>query len=204
MPTALDLSSIRARLAALPSDAGPAPRAGGHAAVAAVLRDGRDGRDGHGAEILFIRRAEHPHDPWSGHMAFPGGRHDATDADLLATAVRETLEEVGLDLRAHGTLLARLPDQPAIARSRRIDMVITPYVFALGDGAAALAPDPAEVAEALWTPLAPLLRDEGAARFAYVHEGRELQLPCFDIGGRIVWGLTHAMLGQLLAALRGP
>src|SRR4051812_3842337 len=55
------------------------------AAVAAILRDAAEG-----PEILFIRRAEHPQDPWSGHMAFPGGREEPGDADLLETAIRET------------------------------------------------------------------------------------------------------------------
>ncbi len=67
-----------------------APRA----AVALVLRDAGPG----GIELLFIRRAEHEKDPWSGHMGFPGGRAEPGDAGLEGTAVRETLEETGLDL----------------------------------------------------------------------------------------------------------
>ena len=87
-----------------------APRA----AVAAILRDGGPG--GEGAELFFIIRAEAPKDPWSGHIAFPGGRRDPEDETLLATAIRETREEVGIDL-ARGELVARLPDVPAFIRS---------------------------------------------------------------------------------------
>jgi 8-oxo-dGTP pyrophosphatase MutT (NUDIX family) len=199
MPKALDLQTVRTRLTRLPADAGPRTPGERRAAVAALLREVDAA---HGTEILFIRRAEHPLDPWSGHMAFPGGRHDEGDADLLATVVRETFEEIGLDLRAHGALLGRLPELPAVARGQRVDMVITPYVFALGRADAALRPNPAEVAEVVWAPLAPLLRGEGAARYAYVHEGRELQLPSVRVGEHVVWGLTHAMLQQLFAALR--
>ena len=65
------------------------------AAVAALLRPGSDG-----AEFLFIHRADDPRDHWSGHMAFPGGRVEPTDADSLAAALRETREEVDLDLSA--------------------------------------------------------------------------------------------------------
>ena len=65
---------------------------GRRAAVALVLRERDDGRP----ELLFIRRAEHEKDPWSGHMGFPGGRAERGDASLEATAVRETLEETGL------------------------------------------------------------------------------------------------------------
>ncbi|MCA9639821.1 MAG: NUDIX domain-containing protein, partial [Myxococcales bacterium] len=73
---------------------------GRFAAVAAVLRP-----TDADTEVLLIRRAEHEGDPWSGHMAFPGGRHDPTDPDLLTTARRETLEEVGLDLSRRARLL---------------------------------------------------------------------------------------------------
>jgi hypothetical protein len=87
---------IRERMAASVVDAahttteslseGPAP---GRAAVAIVLRDVEDG-----PQVLLIRRAEHVGDPWSGHMAFPGGREDPEDESLLATAIRETREEL--------------------------------------------------------------------------------------------------------------
>ncbi|NNL85157.1 MAG: NUDIX domain-containing protein, partial [Myxococcales bacterium] len=50
-------------------------------------------------EVLFIERARHPDDPWSGHMALPGGRLDPVDASLRAAAERETREEVGVELR---------------------------------------------------------------------------------------------------------
>ena len=75
------------------------------AAVAAILRPnvGIAGYD-----ILFIRRAEYEGDPWSGHMALPGGRVDPQDRDEEAAAIREVHEEVGIDLRAQGRLLGRL------------------------------------------------------------------------------------------------
>src|SRR5215471_21768996 len=78
------------------------------AAVAAILRD-REGE----AEVLLIRRAQKTGDPWSGHMAFPGGRQDPSDLDLLHTAVRETQEEVGLELSPGRNLIGRLDDLPA-------------------------------------------------------------------------------------------
>ena len=81
------------------------------AAVATILREGLEG-----PEVLLIRRAENPRDPWSGHMAFPGGREAPEDRDLLATAVRETHEEVGLDLQRSAHLLGRLDALPAVAR----------------------------------------------------------------------------------------
>ena len=196
MDAAFDLPSLESRLASYAS-ASDSSEPGKRAAVAAILRPGPAAT---GAEILLVRRAEHPNDPWSGHMALPGGRHDATDPDLETTAIRETREEVGLDLTQHGQRLARLPDHPAIARGVRVGLVIAPFVFALRSEAP-LVPNE-EIAEALWTPLAPLARGEGAGTFAYNHNGTLFDLPYLDVGGRRVWGLTYQMLQVLFDALR--
>src|SRR5262245_34151321 len=94
------IAGLRTRLSAS-REARPADF-GERAAVAAILLPRDDT-----FEILLIRRAERPTDLWSGHMAFPGGRRSPEDRDLLATAVRETEEEVGLDLARHGELVGR-------------------------------------------------------------------------------------------------
>lgn len=164
------------------------------AAVAAVLRP----RPG-GAEVLLIRRAAREGDPWSGHMALPGGREDMADPDLCHTATRETHEEVGLDLTRYGRLLGRLDDIPAIARGRRIGMTIAPFVFELVEERPLVTNE--EVEEVIWAPLSPLARGETATTVDYVLEGRRLELPAFDVRGRIVWGLTYRMLESLFAVL---
>jgi 8-oxo-dGTP pyrophosphatase MutT (NUDIX family) len=186
-----DLASIAERLSASRALA-RAPADGSRAAVAAILRPGPEG-----AEVLFIRRAERAGDPWSGHMAFPGGRRDAGDADLFATAVRETREEVGIDLDASATLLGRLEDLEAVAKARRTGLVIAPFVFALErDVPFTIASR--EVAEALWAPLAPLARGEGASTLRY---GASLELPCWHVHGHVVWGLTYRMMQTLFDAI---
>nr|WP_153823481.1 CoA pyrophosphatase [Polyangium spumosum] len=168
------------------------------AAVAAILRAPRGG---HEAEILLIRRSEREGDPWSGHMAFPGGRREPSDPSLYYTALRETEEEIGLDLAQHARFLARLEDVPAVARARRVGLTITPFVFALEE------PEPppfilsAEVAEVVWAPLGPMARGQTAARYAYNYEGNMLDLPAFAVEQRIVWGLTHRMLEMLFEVL---
>ena len=86
----------------VPADSAPWPEAR-LAAVAAVLRVVDE------PELLFIKRAEVAHDPWSGHVAFPGGRMEPDDESLEATAIRETFEELSLDLKA-GQMLGRLDD----------------------------------------------------------------------------------------------
>ncbi len=83
------------------------------AAVALIFRAGGSGEP----ELLFIRRAEYPGDPWSGQVAFPGGRSEEGDSSLEDTAVRETLEETGIDIRASGRILGALDElQPQSVR----------------------------------------------------------------------------------------
>jgi 8-oxo-dGTP pyrophosphatase MutT (NUDIX family) len=192
-----DLAAIAARLAAEEAMEAAATEER-QAAVAAILRAPPGGEE---AEILLIRRAERAGDPWSGHMAFPGGRRDPADPSLYHTALRETAEEVGIDLALHGRLIARLPDLPAVARGRRVGMTIAPFVFALDLPEMPLIVPNDEVAEALWTPLGPLARGERVATYPYQHEGQLYEMPGFQVGERIVWGLTHRMLELLFGAL---
>lgn len=173
------------------SERKPAERA---AAVAAILRDRPDG-----AEVLLIRRAARHGDPWSGHMAFPGGREDPVDRDLLATALRETHEEIGLDLDRAGRAIGRLDDVPAIARGRRVGMTIAPFVFALLEDRPLVTNE--EVEEVLWVPLALLLSGDSDTHVSYELDGQHLSLPAFDVRGRIVWGLTYRMLESLFDVL---
>ncbi len=192
------LDDLRARLAERELAAARVVEGEKRAAVGAILRTGAVG-----PEILLIKRADKEGDPWSGQMAFPGGRHEPGDVDLVHTVQRETLEEVGLDLRREGELLARLDDVHAVARGRHVGLVIAPFVFALrGRGDAELRPN-AEVAEALWTPIAPLWRGEAATTFPYVHEGQQLDFPALKVGHHVVWGLTYRMLTLLFEALAG-
>ena len=174
--------------------AGGAPRA----AVALVLRDG--GPDG--IELLLIRRAEHDLDPWSGHVGFPGGRAEPGDAGLEATAVRETLEETGLDLAGNGERLGALDEVKALARGRPVDLVIAPFVFRLRrrlDGAPSR-----EVVSLHWLPLGRLLAPDIRSTLQYQHEGTILELPCLRIDGLVIWGLTYRMFDNLKAVLAAP
>ena len=165
------------------------------AAVAAILREGEGG-----AELFFIVRAQSPRDPWSGHIAFPGGRKEPDDASLLATAIRETREEVGIDL-GRAELLARLPDVPAFIRSRRGRLVVTPFVFAVRE--AVTATPNYEVAGTLWVPVEKLARGEGAGTYAFTWEEKPHELPCIrlDPGQHVLWGMTYRMLETMLDGL---
>jgi 8-oxo-dGTP pyrophosphatase MutT (NUDIX family) len=168
----------------------------GRAAVAIVIREATDG-----PQVLLIRRADHPGDAWSGHMAFPGGREDPADESPLATAIRETFEEVALDLGQAGRLLGQLAPLPAVARGRPVGMTIVPFVFELVADAELTYSE--EVVEAVWVPLDPLLQGRLRTTFTVDRGGGEIvDLPAHDVDGRIVWGLTYRMLDSLFALLR--
>lgn len=165
------------------------------AAVAAIVRPVPGD-----CEVLLIRRAQQVGDPWSGHMAFPGGKMDPGDPDLLTTARRETFEEVGIDL-AHHEFLGRLDDIPATPRGQRAGMVVAPHVFALQQSAS-LRLNIGEVAAAHWVPLTPLLRGQLQTKKAFERDGRKVELPAFAVAERdVVWGLTYRMLSDLLDLL---
>jgi 8-oxo-dGTP pyrophosphatase MutT (NUDIX family) len=166
-----------------------------HSAVATILRHAE-----RGPEVLLIRRAERPNDPWSGHMAFPGGRRDPGDATLLRTAERETMEELGFLPSEVGRVIGRLDDVDAIARGRRVGMLVRPYVYLL-EREPVLRPNE-EVAEALWAPIGPMLSGEVDTVRPYLLDGRQIELPAYDLEGRIVWGLTYHMLQGLLRLFR--
>ncbi len=163
--------------------------AGPRAAVALVLRDASP--DGGGLELLFIRRAEDERDPWSGHVGFPGGRAEPGDESLEATAVRETWEETGLDLRRDAERFGGLDEVRALARGRPVDLVIAPFVFRLLrrlEGAASH-----EVVSLHWLPLPALLDPAWRSTLEYRHEQGTVVLPCIRLAGLVIWGLTYRM-----------
>lgn len=181
-------------------EARPAERLGdttkGRAAVALALREAPIGRH---LELLFIRRAEHPRDPWSGQIAFPGGRAEPHDPDLLATAMRETREETGLDLGADAELLGALDEVRAMARLRPVDLSIQPFVFRLhGPGQARPS---AEAMQVHWLSMDELLREENRALMDFTWQGATLKFPCLRLAGVVIWGLTYRMFMGLAERL---
>lgn len=195
LPDGLELSRIREALA--PTLRLPEQEYVGQAqaAVALVLRAADPLNRVGVPELLLIRRAERADDPWSGHMALPGGRRDAGDASLLDTARREAFEEVGLRLDADAEHVGCLPTLPAMARGRVLGMTVTPLVFELTRPFELRVND--EVAETLWVRLDALW---GGALDTFVdypargRQGAPLRLPAWSIDGRLVWGLTHRMI----------
>jgi len=183
------LAEIRGALALRPHLQVAEP-VGTRAAVALVFREAPAG-----LELLFIQRAEHPADPWSGQMAFPGGRFEAGDDGLAATAVRETLEEIAIDLARSGERLGALDELRAVSRMRPVDLVIAPFVFFLREPVEA-RPGP-EVSSVLWLGLDALLGRDHRGLLDYPRDGTLLKFPCIRIAGRTIWGLTYRIFTNL-------
>ena len=183
------LGALRNRLMAHLPRAAPAVEERQRAAVALVVRPvARD------LELLLIQRTFRSGDPWSGHMAFPGGRSDPADADSLTTAIRETREEVGIDLRPESVLGSLDEVHP---RSGAPSIVVAPFVFAAATRTVAVPNH--EVARALWVPLGEL-SSPGAAT-EYLHDlggGQQLRFPAVGYREYTIWGLTHRILLQFL------
>ena len=158
------------------------PRGRRQASVALMLRE----RD-LGLEILIIRRADNELDPWSGHMALPGGGREPSDKSVYGTARRETLEEIGVDLD-EGHFLGRLDDVGP--RTMPGQLVVSTVVVAVDAEPGSL--DTREVVEAFWVPVDRLV-------------DKKVEIP--DFSGSwpaftykdhyVIWGLTHRILTQL-------
>lgn len=161
------------------------------AAVALVLRPGLP------LDILLILRAASEKDPWSAHMAFPGGKLDQGDENLLVTAMRETQEEVGVNLLDAAEYLGQLP-VVAVSRGGRA-LRIHPFVFAL-EGSVEFRTNH-EVDGVFWVALDSLTDGSRDTTVIQESNGNRFQYPAWDVDGHPVWGLTYRMLRSLLTAL---
>lgn len=180
-----DLELIRRALAATACDDQPAGSM--QAAVALVLAG--EPSDLH---LCLIRRAEHELDPWSGHMALPGGRVDPGDTNPRTAAVRETSEEVGLRLE-RSTHLGSLGTRPVTSAGGPTGVSLFSFVFHLGETLEPLVPSD-EVAEAFWVPLRHLLDVRNAAYRRATRDGQIREQPAVAYQGHLIWGLTYRVL----------
>jgi len=188
----LDPSALRAMLAARPVERvaiEPPLRAAAVALVLAPLAERQPA-------LLFIKRAEHPLDPWSGQIALPGGRHDHVDPDLLATAVRETEEETGLQLSS-ADLVGELDDLSPVS-PHLPPLVVRPFVFSIP--AAPPVRMSSEVALHIWAPLDALA---GHLTRETVHvRGLALDVAGYRIGPHFIWGMTERIVTPFLTLER--
>lgn len=195
-PHLLDLRERLAAVRALTDEqpAGQSQRL--EAAVALVIR-ARPPMD-----LLLIKRAVSERDPWSGHMALPGGRWEPHDSGLLRTAQRETLEETGIDLERLGTPLGRL-DDVAPSSPRLPPMRIAPYVFAVpAETRATVASH--ELESVHWVSLNVLADPETASSVKIRFPDFASRFPSYHVVGEHVWGLTHRILTRFMELYPSP
>jgi len=163
------------------------------AAVAIVLHEHEDS-----VCLLMIRRATRAGDPWSGHMAFPGGRRDPEDADDLACALRETDEEIALDLAGLGTRVCTLADVNTGWRADRPEMLVAPFVFAVPELPQLHLNH--EVDDAVSVPLAYLLDRSNRVPLKWEWRGTQVESDSYLYRENRIWGLSLMMIDELIEA----
>ena len=188
---------LRALLAQRPGALITPESAARHAAVALILRLAQDGD----IELLMIKRAAYAGDPWSGHIALPGGRQEPADRSLEHTAMRETFEETAVDLASDSQLLGTL-DEVHPRTPRLPPLIIRPFVF-VAPSEITIAPSH-EVAEAFWVPLELLAHPSATGEATFTDRGVERTERSFRLGQHVIWGLTERILRQFISYVCDP
>lgn len=183
-----DLATIRQKLTQHQPQLLPADR--GHAAVSMILRDEQSG-----PEVLFIVRAKHDRDPWSGDIGFPGGRVDHGDPHPRQTAERETREELGLDL-SPTNYLGRLDD----LYGATLPILVSCFAYHLSESSE-FQPNH-EIADAFWFPLAELRAPERHHVASFTYRDQLITHPAVDLLGpnrTVLWGITYRLIRNFFA-----
>jgi 8-oxo-dGTP pyrophosphatase MutT (NUDIX family) len=154
------------------------------------------------AQVLMIHRAEHENDPWSGHMAFPGGKQDHGDKTVLNTAIRETKEEVGIDLKAHGQFIGQLQPIQAMKSGQKLPMFISPHIFHM-EKPHPITIEESEVQNGFYIPLSFFLDAQNLKTGDFTTFHGPIDLPYFDFHAQKIWGLSFYILRELLLDLGG-
>lgn len=185
-PRRFDLDDILGRISKNLVGSEPTPKGLRFAAVSIII----SGRER--PSVLLIKRAERAGDPWSGQIAFPGGKMQPEDGTARVTATRETLEEVGVDLGKSAEFLGY--GQPTTTHTGTMDVV--PSVFLLKERVDVTPNE--EVASYRWADLKDMLAPKSSSSYALDNGGRPVQLPAFLVGDYVVWGLTHRIITRVV------
>ena len=163
----------------------PPQRSRRFAAVSVIVRDTQF------PSVLLIRRAERSGDPWSGQVAFPGGKMQTGDGSARDTAIRETMEEVGVDLSS-----ADFVGYAPTAMTHTGNMEVVPAVFVLRESVEVRPNE--EVASFRWVDLEDLVAPGAQSTYRLDYDARDVELPAFRVDDYVVWGLTHRILNSVL------
>ena len=190
-----DLSrQLESRLLTFAKDEADFEPSAGRAAVAIMVREGLNA-----TEMLMIRRATREGDPWSGHMGFPGGRRDPGDPCNFSCALRETEEEIGVDLEQWGTRLGELSDVNTGWRADRPEMLVTPFVFRVAE-LPELTPNH-EVDDVVWVPLHFLMDHRNREPLAWEWKGQKMETDSYLYDSYRIWGLSLMMIDEMIGIL---
>ncbi len=163
-----------------------------HASVMMILKE-----SGQNYSMLFIKRPESEKDPFSGHMAFPGGRMEKDDSSKLETAIRETYEEVGINIIQSARVIGTLHDvNPNNPRAR--NYVVTPYLSVLNEEVT-IIPEAKEVETTLWVPMRHLVDDSNKEIRIRERDGRQVEDYAYNYEQYLIWGMTGRILHQFLS-----
>ncbi len=166
------------------------------AAVMIILKETKEG-----FSLLFIKRPENAQDTFSGHMAFPGGKVKCSDDTKLATAMRETYEEIGIDLNKNGRFIGILDDiNPNTPRANHY--IVTPYISILEEGII-LKPSRDEVEVAVWIPVSSLIGSKNCRIRMRVREGKKIEDYVYNYKQYIIWGMTGRIVRNFLSLSAG-
>lgn len=164
-----------------------------HAAVALILRT----MDA-GPQVLFIERARHDGDPWSGDLGFPGGKVEkGEEENPRLAAERETLEEIGIDLSG-ARYLGRLDD----IEGAHLPIVVSCFVYGIGRNVPWTFNE--EIREAFWFPLADLIDPVRHVEVPVNFRDLQLVRPAICLLGperTVLWGITYRLVCQFLRVL---
>jgi 8-oxo-dGTP diphosphatase len=142
-------------------------------------------------KILLVKRTENPSDPWSGQMAFPGGKRDPKDQDLKHTVVRETLEETNIDINCRCRFLGALENMRSTVRPK---LLVAPFAVLLENEPTIILNK--ELEGYMWVSLKKLRECKGVAKFPFG------EVPAYIVEGNAIWGLTCRILGIFIQIFR--
>jgi len=161
------------------------PNNRGHASVAMLLKEGTSS-----SEVLFIVRADHDRDPWSGNIGFPGGRLNHDEESPRRAAERETSEELNLDL-GQAAYLGQLDDLYGAI----LPVLVSCFVYRIPE-TARLQPNH-EVASTFWCPLTTLLEPTRHKLETFTYRGSAREHPVVRLlepGRPFLWGITYRLI----------
>jgi len=141
--------------------------------------------------LLMIKRSENSGDPWSGQMAFPGGHADSRDRTLFDTAVRETMEEVGISIREQEFLGCLRNVQP-----KNAPMVVTPFLFLQLREVHPVTSR--EAKEILWVPMSFLLNPKNVSSLTVPIGDREISMGCYVYLDHTIWGMSFRIIREII------